>query len=209
MTKIITLILLLFWTAASFSQRTWIKAEVAKEIVNKLELSVSPQVRFLEKFELDEYFFDTNLEYKISKHIDIGAGYRLGNNINKKGETESFGRYNLDLKTDYSINRFHPRFRVRFTNADDFGDENDNIKYLRYRIELEYNIKKSNLEPYVLYELYHNLQKNKLRKGRFESGLMYKINKHHRINAFFRLHDYLKSNRESIIILGLSYKLDL
>ena len=44
-----------------FSQRTWLEADISAKIINNLELSVAPEIRFKEKLELNEYFFDTGI----------------------------------------------------------------------------------------------------------------------------------------------------
>lgn len=206
----ITTLFFLTLTLTAFSQRTWIETEVTKELGKKFELSVSPQARFRENLDLKEYFIETSLEYKFHEYLQLAAGYRFGYDINKKQEHLGFGRIQLDAKTGFEWNNLQPKFRLRYTNADDFGDNGyDAVHYLRYKFELEYNIKKINTEPYVLYELYHDLQNKGLGKTRLESGLVYRINKKHRVGAYYRLNDYLNIEKTSIHIIGILYKLKL
>lgn len=209
MKKLILLFSISFIGFQAFSQRTWFDAEFSTEIVNNLELSVAPELRFKEEFELKEYFLQTALEYKFNKYFSLAAGYRFGYNINGDDEHESFGRFHFDAKTDVKWNNFQPKFRLRFTNADDFSDENENVNYLRYKVELEYKIKKLDLEPYVLTEWYQDLDAKEFSKLRFESGMMYKINKHHKIGVYYRLNHYLNSDKDNRNIVGLSYKFKL
>lgn len=209
MKKLILLLSISFIGFQAFSQRTWFDAEFSTEIVNNLELSVAPELRFKEEFELKEYFLQTALEYKFNKYFSLAAGYRFGYNINGDDEHESFGRFHFDAKTDVKWNNFQPKFRLRFTNADDFSDENENVNYLRYKVELEYKIKKFDLEPYVLTEWYQDLDAKEFSKLRFESGMMYKINKHHKIGVYYRLNHYLNSDKDNRNIVGLSYKFKL
>lgn len=209
MKKLILLLSISFIGFQAFSQRTWFDAEFSTEIVNNLELSVAPELRFKEEFELKEYFLQTALEYKFNKYFSLAAGYRFGYNINGDDEHESFGRFHFDAKTDVKWNNFQPKFRLRFTNADDFSDENENVNYLRYKVELEYKIKKLDLEPYVLTEWYQDLDAKEFSKLRFESGMMYKINKHHKIGVYYRLNHYLNSDKDNRNIVGLSYKFKL
>lgn len=194
---------------SNFAQHTWIEADFSTDIWKKLELSVSPQVRFKEGFELNEYFIESGLEYEFHKYFQLGAGYRFGFNINKKGKHESFGRFHVDAKTEYKVKNFNPKFRLRYTNADDFGDDNEAINYLRYKLELEYGLKKLNMEPYILYEWYQDLHAKDFIKTRFESGIVQKINKHHKVGAYFRNNNYLNSEKESINIIGVLYKFSL
>ena len=154
--------------------------------------------------------FDTNLEYGFLKYLELGAGYRLGYNINKDAEKNSFGRFNLDAKAKIDIWNFQAKMRIRYTNEDDFDEEiSDPVNYLRYKAGLEYTIDKIRTEPYVIFELYHNLMKSEIDKSRTEFGLLFKLSKHHRIGTYYRLNSYLTSNKESRKIVGVVYKFKL
>ncbi|WP_321372475.1 DUF2490 domain-containing protein [uncultured Draconibacterium sp.] len=209
MKKLVLTLGLTFVFLQAFSQRTWFETEFTAEIADNLEFAVSPEIRFKEGFELKEYFLQAGIEYKFSKYFRLGAGYRFGYNINKDDEHESFGRFNIDAKTGFKWNRFNPKFRLRYTNADDFADDNETKNYLRYRLELEYSIKKLDLEPYILNEWYHELDAKEFNKSRIEVGLMYKLNKHHKIGAYYRVNKYLKSDKDDRSIIGVSYKFSL
>ncbi len=209
MKKLFLSISLALLFSQAFSQRTWFDAEFSTEIVKDLEFSVSPEIRFKENFELNEYFLQTALEYKFHKYFSLGAGYRYGYNINGDDEHESFGRFNVDAKTGFKWKNFKPKFRLRFTNADDFADENEATNYLRYKFLLEYKIKKLDLEPYIATEWYHDLDAGEFSKQRLEGGLMYKVNKHHKIGAYYRVNKYLNSTKDNKNIIGLSYKFSL
>lgn len=207
--RLLLLFLCLTFTITGFAQNLWLESEVTGEIVNNLELSLSPQFRFEEDLKTDEYFFDTGLEYKFSKFFSAGASYRLGNNINKKRETEPFGRFALEGKTSYEWNDLQAQLRLRFTNASDYSDDsNDKEYYFRSRLKVEYSIKKLDLIPYGAYELYRNLQDKEFDKSRYEAGLEYKLTKKHRIGVFYRMNDSLIDD-ETTHIAGLSYKLKL
>jgi hypothetical protein len=191
------------------AQQTWFEFEVSKKIAKNLELTISPEFRFQEKLELKEYFFDSGLDYKIFKYISLGAGYRLGNNIKNSGKTETFGRFAFDAKTQYEWKNFEAQLRLRYTNSDDFADDgNDKTNYLRMRLKFDYSIKKLNLKPYFAYEIYRDVDENDFTKARFETGLKYKINKHHRVGAYFRSNDNLIKDK-SVNIIGAAYQLKL
>jgi len=207
--RLYLLFLYLLFSLTGFSQNLWLETEVSGEIMKNLELSISPQVRFEEKLNLDEYFFDTGLEYEFSKFLSAGAIYRLGNNIKKKGETESFGRFALDVKTNYEWKDLETQLRLRYTNANDFGgDNNEKEYYFRVRLKIEYSIKKLDLIPYGIYELFRNLPDKEFDKSRYEIGLEYKLTKKHRIGSFYRINDSLVDD-DIIKIIGLNYKLKL
>lgn len=191
------------------AQQTWFEFDISKKIAKNLELTIAPEFRFQEKLELKEYFMDAGLDYKIYKYISLGAGYRLGNNIKNSGKTNTFGRFAFDAKTQYEWNNFESQLRFRFTNSDDFADdENDKTNYLRMRLKFDYSIKKFNLKPYLAYEIYRDIDEKDFTKARLETGLMYKINKHHRVGAYFRTNNYLTKDK-SVNIIGLAYQLKL
>ena len=131
------------------------------------------------------------LEYKLNKYFATGASYRLGNNLNKKGEAKTFGRFALDAKTGYEWEKSEIQFRLRYTNDDDFNSDNSNENYFRFRLKYNYSVKKLNLKPYAICELYRSLEQKEFDKARYEAGLEYKISKKHRIGTFYRVHDYL------------------
>ena len=83
----ITFVVLVFFTTTSsvLAQRTWIELEISKDIVEKLEIALAPEIRFKENFELHEYFFEPKIEYDFNKYFSLGANYRFGNNPDKKG----------------------------------------------------------------------------------------------------------------------------
>jgi len=203
-----TAILMAITSVAAIAQQTWYELEVSKKIGDNFEIFIAPEFRFSEDFELDEYFFEPGVEYKFNDYFALGGSYRLGNNQNKKGEDRWYGRFAFDAKTGYEWKNLQAKLRLRYTNSDDFT-EDVKTSYFRTKFDLEYAIKKLNLEPYIAYELYRDLDAGEYSKARWESGLQYKINRHHRVGAYFRLNEYLHSDKESIKIIGLSYKLKL
>ncbi len=209
MKKIGLLGLWLCLTIAAKGQRTWIDASISTHITKRLEVALSPEVRFKEKLDLKEYFLESSLKYSINKYLALGAGYRYGYNINKKDEHESFGRFHIDAKTSVDWKNFTPKFRIRYTNADDFADDNSNTKYLRYKLGLEYKIKSIKTAPYVAYEWYRDLEEHEVNKARIEGGVQYKINKHQKIGLYYRTNKYLYSSEENRNIIGISYKLKI
>ncbi|MEN6453474.1 MAG: DUF2490 domain-containing protein [Prolixibacteraceae bacterium] len=203
------MLLLVFLPAcpAALAQQTWIDAQISKEAGKKLEFFIAPQIRFDEGFSTDEYFLDGGMEYKLHKYLKFGTQYRLGNKINKNNEAKGFGRFAIDAKTSFKWNNFEPGFRLRFTNSDDFADD-EKKNYLRYKFGLEYHWKNWNLKPYAAFELYQNLTGSDFDKRKYEAGVMYKISKHHQIGSYWRVNENLNKNKSESVI-GISYKLNL
>jgi hypothetical protein len=208
--QVFIFIVFVFLSIVANAQRTYFETDISKEIFKNFEISLSPQVRFKEGFELKQYFFDAGVEYKLNKYFSVGTSYRLGTNITKNDNKEYFGRFAFDAKTKVKWKNFEPKFRLRYTNLnEDFAsNDSDKYSYLRYKFELEYKIKKLDLNPYIYAELFQNLSESSLNGTRYEGGLMYKISKHHYIGAYYRM-NYKSGNNEHLNVFGLTYKLKL
>jgi hypothetical protein len=177
--------ILLFMSFIASAQKTYFETEISKEIFKNFEISLAPQVRFKEGFELKQYLIDAGIEYKFNKYFSLGTSYRFGSSITKDKGNEYFGRFAFDAKTGIKWKNFEPKLRLRYTNNnEDFGSENsDVLNYLRYKFEIGYQIKKLNLNPYIYTELFQNLSDSNLNGIRYEGGLEYKINNHNKIGA--------------------------
>jgi hypothetical protein len=207
--SLVIVVALLFFSQELNAQQTWLEFGVSKEIIKNLEVNLTPQVRFREGFGVKAYMVDAGVEYNFSKYFDAGAFYRLENTVSKKGKTSTYGRFAFDLGAKYKLKRFEPSVRLRYTNDDDFNNEdNSTPKCLRYKFGLDYTFKKTGLNPYILYELYQNLSEKEFDKSRFETGIFYKFNKQNRLGAYYRRNRNLSENKSANII-GIVYKLKL
>ena len=192
------------------AQRTYLETEVSGEIFENFEISLSPQIRFREGFDLNEYFFDTGAEYKFNRYFSAATSYRLGTNVSKDGDHTNFGRFAFDAKTKINLNNFEPKFRLRYTNLnEDFSEESETkYHFLRYKLELEYHISDSLFKPYIYSEFFQNLTETGANGIRFEGGLNYKINKHNMVGAYYRISSSINTG-ECFDVIGLTYKLKL
>jgi|GEM_PF-928655 len=205
---LLTTFVILLISSAAWGQRMWFEFGIAKSISDKFEISLDPEVRFKEGFDLNEYFIEPGMEYEFVKYFSIGASYRVGNNLKKDGSAQWFGRYALDAKSEYDWKRLETQLRIRYTNYDDLiGENSDKVNYLRFKLKLEYDLNGTDFRPYAVYEIYRNLQENEFTKTRWEAGAEYKISKHHAVGAYFRLNDY-RDDEDSVKIIGITYKFD-
>lgn len=193
-----------------FAQRTYLETEVSGEIFKNFELILSPQVRFREGFDLKEYFVETGAEYKFNKYFSAATSYRLGTNVSKDGESTNFGRFALDARTSIKLNKFEPKFRLRYTNQnEDFSNVSDTkYNFLRYKLGFEYDISDSHFKPYIYGEFFQNLTETGKNGIRLEGGLNYKINKHNLVGAYYRLNSEISSGK-CFDVIGLTWKLKL
>lgn len=212
MNKFIYIIFLLFALLASGiaveakteNFGTWIELEFRKDITKNLNFSISPELRFQDQFELDEYFIQGKLEYDVFSFLSIAGIYRIGTEIKKKGNL-SYNRIALDVQASHDISRFEVSLRGRYTNYSD-SQEDEPGKYLRPRAKIEYDIKGNKIRPYASFELFHNLNINQWNKSRWDFGFTRKLGNPHRIGLYYRLQDYY-TTKKSIHILGIDYRL--
>jgi hypothetical protein len=187
---------------------TWIDAELTKKITKKIDFSLTPEVRLQDDFRVDEYMAEGRLSYEPLKFLSLAAGYRINNNLKNSGN-EWTSRFTIDAQTGKGIGRWNPSFRLRFTNYSDFDETTDEkINYLRYRIKVDYDIKNSKINPFIGYELFHNLNDKTINKSRFDLGFNWNFLKRNRISLYYRLQDYF-TVKNSIHILGIGYQLKL
>jgi hypothetical protein len=183
---------------------TWIELEFRKDFLKQFSFSISPELRFQDQFNLDEYMIQGKLEYEPFRFLSVAGSYRLGKEIKKK-DNLNYNRFALDVQADHDIERFNASLRTRFTNSSD-SEQDEPGRYFRPRVKLDYNIKGNKITPFVSYELFHNLSEKELSKARFDIGFTRNINKLHRIGLYYRLQDYF-SDKGSVHIAGLEYRL--
>lgn len=205
---IFTLILLSGYFSAQAKTKkfgTWVEFEFSKKFLKDFKFSVIPEFRFQDDFTLDEYIFEGKLGYQPFKHLDFAGSYRMYTNIRKKGNEISH-KLVFDIKADKDLGRFNASLRARFTNDSDDNDiDQQPANYFRPRLKIEYDIPKNKINPYVSYEIYHNLSENKFHKNRFSIGATRKLGKQHEIGLYYRLQSYFEANKESIHIAGIDY----
>jgi len=186
---------------------TWTSIEVSKQIAKKLDFSLSPEIRFTDQFEVDEYFIEAGLEYRLFDFLKVGGKYRYLVNERETKSTEYFNRVAFDLKGNYEIKRFDFQLRTRYTNYNELDTDNDSKdNYLRYRLKLDYDLPKSKITPNVGIEFFHQLKDQEIDKVRYTIGAEYKINKHHKVGLDYLVQDYLKDDYRKNII-ALEYKI--
>jgi len=190
---------------------TWIELTFTKKFLKDFEFSIIPEFRLQDDFTMDEYIFEGKLGYEPFKYLDLAASYRLNTNVKTKGNVITHSLV-FDATGKIKIDRFNASLRTRFSNESDSGDNASGNYLLRPRVKLQYNIRKSKFEPYISYELFHNLKKNSIEKGRFDAGINRDLGKHHKVGLYYRLQDYfpeknaiIKSDKNSINILGINY----
>lgn len=175
----------------------------------KLKLSFTPELRFGEDFSLSSYLVESELVYKPLKYLYLGANYRFTINPRDSKETEYLHRFGLSATVKKKIDRFTPALRVSYTNyADDDSDDDSDNNFMKYKLSLNYNIKKCKLTPSVGAELFQQLGSSGIYKMRYKAGLDYKLFKNNYLSINYKLDYYIKEYKNKHII-SLGYKLKL
>ena len=191
-------------TAQTENFNTWIELEFAKEFKDKLELSITPEIRVEDQFKVDEYMVQGKITYEAFPFLDLAAAYRINNEVKNKGD-EIYHRWAFDAQLKRDIGRFEGSVRGRLTNYTDSSEEDPGTT-IRPRAKLEYDIRDNKIQPFISYELFRNLTEAEWNKSRFDAGFTRDIGDLHRIGVYYRLHNYFR-DKASVHILGLEYRL--
>lgn len=209
MKKKVLLILVLFTGSMSLKAqtenfRTWMEFEFEKEFLDKLEFSITPEFRFADQFKLDEYMIQGKLTYEPFSFLDLASAYRINTEVKNNGN-ETYYRWAFDAQLKRDFSRFEGSVRGRLTNYTDSGEE-DPGTYFRPRAKLEYDIKNNKIEPFISYELFRNMTSAEWHKTRFDAGFSRDLGNLHRIELYYRFHNYF-DDKASVHILGIGYRL--
>lgn len=184
--------------------QTRYEINLSLEPLKKLDLSLSPEVRLDESFEISKYMLETKLSYKPLKGLSLGGSYRFVINPRTDRATEYLHRFALYTSYKKKIQRFEPSLRIKYTN---YTEDMSLGEFLRYRAKLEYDIKGIKLTPLLSAEAFHELSANQIYKMRYGIGAEYKFNKHSSLGLKYMLDYYLQDYyNKHIIKLGYTYK---
>ena len=185
-----------------FQTRTEVK--LSFKPLDKLTLSLNPEVRWDESLQVDKYMLESKISYEPVKGLSLGGSYRFIINPRTTKSTEYLNRFALFTSYKKKIERFEPSLRVKYTN---YTEELSLGEFLRYRAKLEYDIKGSKITPMLSAEAFHELSGNQIYKMRYSLGAEYKINKKSSIGLGYMLDYYMTDyQNKHIIKVGYKYK---
>ena len=164
--------------------RLWTGVQFEKSFAKDWTLSLKEEFRFKQDIsELNNYFTDAGLRYRINKNFGLEAGYRYTRDKKSDGSYETLTRYNLDLRYRGRIDFISIDYRLRYQKEVEgfniFDQQADYEKYVRNRIRIRYNDIKA-IKPYVSAELFQLFRPNyypELHYIRVLGGLRYEANK--------------------------------
>jgi Protein of unknown function (DUF2490) len=183
-----------------FQTRTDVK--LSFEPLDKLSLSLNPEIRWDDSFGVSKYMLESGLSYKPVKGLTLGGSYRFIINPRNTKATEYLHRFALKASYKKKIERFEPSLRIKYTN---YTEDLSLGEFLRYRAKLEYDIKGSKITPMLSAEAFHYLSGNQIYKMRYALGAEYKLNKKSSISLGYML-DYYMTEYQNKHIINLGYK---
>jgi len=122
--------------------------------------------------------------------------------------TMALGRFDLSLRERWQYT-YRPETTVQRYDVDE-DEWEDKVKdgkaqhVLRSRVQLEYDIPRCKVEPYVSAEFYN--ASGGLKKIRYTVGADWKINKQNSIGAFYRYIDAKEEDDLNQHVIGIGYK---
>lgn len=214
---ILTLVVLLSCSMVSYGQSSAEELETnfryrygldfQIKIIDGLKLDLAPELRYKDG-SLDKFIFGAALSYKTFGVITWGATYKFvgePKDIGYRRDMEWCGRYNFDVEWGDDFGRFSPSVRVRYDNYAD--DDIDDKEYLRYRVKLEYDIKKCKLTPGISVEAFQELGDMMLYKMRYSAELGYKFTKTFSMGVNYKFDFFnLEYKNNHIFSLGAKFK---
>lgn len=170
-------------------------AELSKKITKKLEIQVEEEVRFNNQASaFNKSMATLGGSYELNKTFKAGLCYTwIYLNNQNDGYYESRNRFGAWVQASKKVNRLKISLREKFQNtyrSEALGNYLYNPKmYLRSKLEIDYNIKKFPLDPYLSIEMQNQLNNpfgNVTDKWRFTAGTVYKISGKMDIDFYLR-----------------------
>jgi len=191
-----------------------LSVDVTKKITKKFSVSFEEEYRTCSNFGMTERFsHDLGLNYKLTKYLKVGGAYNLINFNHEKRGWEIRHRYYFYATGSMDAGRFSFSLRERFQSTKRQGVKETATRanpklYLRSRLKVDYNIRKSKFDPFASVELFHTLndpQKNNMDQWRGVAGMEYKLNKKNTFQLYYRYTNYTDEEDIDKHLFGLGY----
>ncbi|WP_372756623.1 DUF2490 domain-containing protein [Mariniflexile sp.] len=205
-------------TSDSKNLNAWTTIEIEYKLNKKWSFSLAEQLRLKENLSLvDKYFTELQAEYSFNKNFSLAGGARFSRQNDTEGNIQGYEnhfRFQFDAKYKHKINNFKLDYRLRYQNKDDMSvsieDGDYANQHIRFKTDVEYNIKNWKLDPQFSAEIFNHFEKgeeNGFNKYRLTFGTDYDMKDYGKINVFYRFEKELNVDLpETTKIIGLSYK---
>ncbi len=208
------ILLLLSCTALSVSADDFggnVSVELSKKLSKKVDISLVEEVRLNQNWG----HFDRSA-------TSLGADFKLIKKYLKAGVAYSALVYNetnyclLDHRAIASLTgsayagnfEFSLRARYQATFQDESYGNSHKVnpkQIVRGKAEIEYDVAKIKLSPYISAEAYYEVAKKDCNRFKYSIGAKKKINKHNAVSLGFQMDDKLKTNNYYLLV-GYGYK---
>ncbi len=195
----------------------WPSISISKDIGDKWKLAVehSTRLRF-SPFCLDEFYFQVSGKYKFSYNLTAEVNYRFSEIFNTDTRLTPAHRFSWEVEYQGHIQRWtvkvRPALQMLVSRENQMKDR-DAVWAFRPKAEVEYNIRKSSLEPFAGLEFYvgrRSGERLSLYKYRLTAGLSGDLATHLKWTAFVRQQGgFFNTLLPSYSILGLELKYSL
>ena len=193
----------------------WIDAGLSRELGERFELSVSPELRLAENLtRWSRLFADASLEYKYNKHVSLSAAYRGGagnDGVHVDGRHRM--QYGLGLKHKLDDWTFQYQSRIQFAINAAWSDADVDFNTTwRNRISVKYGgLKKTDLATsFEIFNAVSAYQQLAWTNWRWMAQVTRKISKKQSAALGYLIQrDLTESPQHLDFVFLLSYKVEL
>ena len=200
---------------------TWTSAEFNFKPSKKLSFGLQQQVRLdNNSSELKNTFTQASASYALFKNFELEYGLRYIAINDNSGAVQGYNydyRHHFDLSFKHKIKPLRLNHRLRYTTRNEAGlssEEGDMARQtLRYRMKIDYNIKKWKLDPILSGELFNRFE-NGINEGisdyRITFGTEYNLKKAGKIGIYYRFEKELNTSYPmEVHLIRLKYSFTL
>lgn len=191
----------------------WTSVNIEKKITTDFSVELSEELRFNENIsELGTVFTEVGGDYKLIKHVTVGASYRF---IQRRRVDDFYSlrhRYTFTATLRYKIKKMAINLRERYVTqyADINTSEDGKIpqKYLGSKLTLKYDLEKK-YTPFLYTELFYNLsipEGNDFDNVRYAAGFEYEFNKKNSIELSYLVNkEFNVNNPLTSYVIEIAY----
>jgi hypothetical protein len=194
----------------------WYSADASIKIVKNLKAEFAGSIRTDENASnIESFYLEGGLKYKLCKYISAGAYYRLIDR--EENDNKFYFRHRLyaDVKGTLPLGRFTLSARYRFQEQTKtyikHAEDDEPGYYNRFKFELDYNVPRIPLTPYVFTEYSGQTFASNdilIEKKRVGGGLSYNITKKQAISAEYIYLSSRVTNPRYFNVLSLNYSVN-
>jgi len=191
-----------------------LSASVSKKITKGLNINFEEEFRTRSNFsEVDRFSHALELNYKPLNFLKVGGAYNLINFNHEKKSWEIRHRYYFYATGSLNAGQFTLSLRERFQSTKRQGIKQTATRvnpklYLRSRLKVDYNIRKSKFTPSASVELFNTLNdpvKNEMNQWRGILGVEYKLNKKNFLELYYRYTNFSDDEEIDKHLFGIGY----